>query len=405
LSKFKSFSIIEHIYLGLFVWFFAFIINTLFSIVNPEDAAPYTYLLATISGLIFLIKRSPKQRFGPNIVIFIITVLLMLDESAYGTEVFNIEPIYWKRYDYYVYDLHNLIKGLFEILNFELNRADWDFGMFDRFMKMDIVIIGLLLLYLIIYRLWIRKKTEKDQIQQIAINLASIFLIGYAFFSIYQMMSLPADPKNVWLFGYSKKRIILLISICIYIGFLVAIYFNMINSKMKIIRFLTHIMDSSGPKILMWVSLGLGLLIIAIYQFILPFTPFPDYKAVFPRMTPFVYLIAVSLAFLSFVLINWDGIFIRPLSSYKNRFLYFLKRYPGYIYLGFVVIQIFISTLIDQHLISLEFIVWKLNKWSLSIWVEESFEMIASFELVLAGATYRFNNFSSIEGVQNEKDE
>jgi hypothetical protein len=374
--------------------------------VNPEDAAPYTYLLATISGLIFLIYRSPKQHFGPNIVIFIITVLLMLDESAYGTEVFNIEPIYWKRYNYYIYDLHNLIKGLLEILNFELKRADWDFGLFDRFMKMDIVIIGLLLLYLIIYRLWIRKKTETDQIRQIAIDLASIFLIGYAFYSIYQLMSLPADPKNVWLFGYSKNRILLFISICIYIGYLVAIYFNVVNSKMKLIQFFTHIMESTGPKILMGLSLGLGLLMITIYQFMLPFSPFPDYKAVFPRITPLVYLIAVSITFLSFVLINWDGIFNRPLSSYKNTLLNFFRRYPGYIYLGFVVIQIFISILIDQNLISIEFIVWKLNgigHWG--IWVEESFEMIASFELVVAGATYRFNNFSSIEGVQMEKDE
>ena len=116
------------------MWFFAFIINTLFLFrVHPEDSAPYTYLFATISGLIFLIYRSPKQRSGPNIVIFIITVLLMLDESAYGTEVFNIEPIYWTRYNYNVYDLHNFFPGLLEILNFELIRADWDFGMFDRY--------------------------------------------------------------------------------------------------------------------------------------------------------------------------------------------------------------------------------------------------------------------------------
>ncbi len=383
------------------MWFFAFIIITFFLFkVHPEDAAPYTYFLATISGFIFLINRSPKQHSGPNIVIFIITVLLMLDESAYGTEVFNIEPIYWKRYNYYVFDLHNFFPGLLEILNFELNRADWDFGMFDRFMKMDIVIIGLLLPYLIIYRLRIKKKTETDQIRQIAIDLASIFLIGYAFFSIYQIMSLPADPKNMWLFGYSKNRIILFILICIYIGFLVAIYFNVINSKKKIIQFLKHIMDSTGPKILMWLSLGLGLLIITIYQFILPFSPFPDYKALFPRMTPLVNLIAVSLTFLCFILINWDGIFSRSLSSYKKTLSYFFRRYPGYIYLGFVVIQIFISILIDQDQIPLEFMVWKLKgigHWG--IWVEESFEMIASFELIVAGATYRYNKFSSIEGV------
>ena len=56
MSKFKSFTIVEHIYLGFFVWIFVFLLNTLFLFkVHPEDSAPFTYLLATISGFIFLI--------------------------------------------------------------------------------------------------------------------------------------------------------------------------------------------------------------------------------------------------------------------------------------------------------------------------------------------------------------
>ena len=235
--------------------------------------------------------------------------------------------------------------------------------------------------------------------REIAMSWVSIFLIGYALYSIYQIMSLPADPKNIWLFGYSKNRIALLILICLYSGFLVAIYFNVINCKLKIIRFLTHIMNSTGPKILMSLFLSLGLLLIAIYQFMLPFSPFPDYKAVFPRLTPMVYLIAVSLMFISFVLINWDGIFFRPSSNYKNNLLYFFRRYPGYIYLGFVVIQLFISLLIDQNIISLEFIVWNLlGDIHRGFRVEENFELIASFELIVAGVTFRFNNFSTLDG-------
>ena len=398
LVQFKNFSIIKHIYFGWFVWIFVFLILLLFK-VNSDHIAPYTYLIAAISGLIFLIYRSPRQHSGPNILIFIITVLLLLDESAFGAEVFEIKPIYWKRYNYEVYDIHNLIKGLFEILIMELKKADWDFEMFSQFIKMDIVIVGLLFLYLIICRLRIKEKTGTDQRRGIAISLASIFLIGYALFTIYQIISLPTDPKNVWLFGYSKLRIILLILICIYIAFLASINFKVIKSNLNVFMLLTRFMESNGLKFLIWLSLGLGFLFIAIFQLILPFTPFPDYKAVVPRVTPMVYLFTISITFLSFVLINWDGIFFRPSSNYKNNLLYFFRRYPGYIYLGFVVIQLFISLLIDQNIISLEFIVWNLlGDIHRGFRVEENFELIASFELIVAGVTFRFNNFSTLDG-------
>ena len=357
---------------------------------NAENAAQYTYFLASISCFIFLITRSPKQHFWPNLIIFVLTVLLFLDEIAYGTETFNVKPYYWEKYNYTFHDLHNLITGLWEILNLELVEAEWDYAMFAQFLKMDLVVLGLLLLYWIVCRLRVSEKTETEQMRTTIIRWAALFLMGYALFSMYEILSLPADPKNIWLFGYSKSRILLAIFISLYIVFLGFIYFNITNSRQKMLRFANHLMNHKWIKIWTGVFLSLGLLVIAIYQFVLPFTPFPDYKAVFPRVTPIIYLMAISLTFSSFIWINWDGIFFRSLSSYKQSLADFLKRYPGYIYLGFAIVQILISTLIDKGYVSSEFI-----DWNLLVWVEESFELIASLELGIAGVTFRYNHFSS----------
>ncbi|MBX3048998.1 MAG: hypothetical protein KIT46_01700 [Anaerolineales bacterium] len=368
-----------------------FSLYTLFAdrLPHPEDISPFVYAIALLVCLLAWLKlpKGRKWLYGP---IVLLCLLALLDESGYGSEVFDIQPFYSTRYNTEVRDLHNAFGLGQELLSLWLAEKNWQAAEFMKFLFLD----GALILggFLFAWGLQLSKETERQD-RIVRWTPTGWLLLGLA--AAGWLLALPADERTAVWGGYSIARLSTIAGILLAsaLPLCLARRTGWQPLKAKLAAWLT---GRRGQQVALWAA-ALVLAGLA-YQVQATFVFLPDAQVRLARVTPVAMwlLAAAGLAWLS--IMAWRGHFRRSLGAWLRDALNWLESEPAYFYAGFALALILVAQLIDREVIPL-------NQWIppaehiplWGLWTEEVFEMLGAVFFFLAGRHFKTINDSSKE--------
>lgn len=360
------------------------------SLPSPEMLSPFAYLLAF--GVLFRaylrVDRSKDTRL--HFLIMALCGFAFLDEISYGVEPGFVQPIYVEKYNVYIYDLHNLIGLVIELVQIFLSENRWNSGLFSRFLQMDSLAIALSLVYLFS----LRRNLQTKQLTSRILKQLTTFLFIAGLLSIVSLASLPADPKNAWLLSYSRSRIAMMTGIFVLSAtpMLVLGYLRKVRGGAKSLHSRLDAVFST-KKILRRLTLGSIVATFAalIYQFSTPFVLYPDQKTIIERVNPMMAWILFSFLLLLTAVQAWKGKLTRPLRGYTEPIRIYLQNNPALIYALFAIILVVVAQVNDKGwvLIGELFAFPDSGVLDWGWWTEEVFEFTAALEFYAASLFYR----------------
>jgi hypothetical protein len=375
----------RHVFTFLLILVISFALFTLFPSIfpHPEDFSPYAYVVAFLVCLeIWFLLKTPKRKWL-LIPVLIVCFLALLDETGYGSEVMDIPPFYSESLHTEIRDLHNLIGIVGELASKALDEAHWNGSLFVSFLTVDLLLILGALVFGWFNRL---NKKSKFETQERAAWLTSTswFICGLC--TTIFLISLPQDPKNAFLFGFSLVRLASLVFIMMF-SFVPLIYLAISKNNKSIQRSLENQVNKS-ISIIVKLSFLIILGVLA-YQFYVPFVFLPDQLIKLERLTPLIMWLLAIAWFALMATMAWRGGLRVPLTEIFRRVMSFLSREPSYFYAGAAVLLILVAQLIDQDIIPLNAMIrtpgFHVKLWGL--WTEETFEMNGAF-MFIAAACY-----------------
>ncbi|MCW5878339.1 MAG: hypothetical protein KIS80_05675 [Anaerolineales bacterium] len=369
----------------------SFSLYTLFAdrLPHPEDISPFLYALALVVCLLpwFKLPKARKWLYGPIVVL---CLLALLDESGYGSEVFDIQPFYSTRYNTEVRDLHNAFGLGQELLSLWLAEKNWQAAEFIKFLLLD----GALILGGFLFAWGLRLSKDKERQDRIVRwTPAGWLLLGLV--AAGWLLVLPADERLAVWGGYSLARLSTIAGILLASALPLWLARRAGWQPLKA-RLAVWLAGRGGQLAARWAA---GLVLVGLaYQVQATFVFLPDEQVRLARVTPAAMwlLAAAGLAWLS--LMAWRGHFRRSLGAWLQDALNWLESEPAYFYAGFAVLLILVAQLIDRELIPL-------NQWIRptehiplwGLWTEEVFEMLGAVFFLLAGWRFKTTNDSSKE--------
>lgn len=340
------------------------------SLPAPEPMSPPTYLVATIlCALVLLLLR--RKQLWTYLPIPLISLFAFLEESSYGVESGAVQPLTWERHNVPVYDLHNFVGVLNEVIQIELADAGWHFELGGQLLLTVLAILVVWLLFIGLY--WLLAKRAKA-----LPNLHLGFFLALSLFGIVYLLSLPADAKGSLLLGYSATRLLLVGGLLA--GGLLPLWLwrqpwfaGWLTSKAITRRLL--------PAAL-WLAALAGLAFVAWA----PLDSAPDKVVLVQRLAaPLLWLLAAS-GVTGLVLLAASGRLTR-LGNWLDRFRKtFFQTHPAYIYVVAAVLIIVFAQAMDRYLISFKDNISMLHPtgedWD--YWIEETLELCGAYLFLAA---------------------
>lgn len=387
----KRHSFLWHFGLAFLILVLSYTLFTLFEpayLPHPEDFSPFPDILAVLLLLIACVKMGKQPHRWAYWGLLVVAILAFLDEIGYGTELFPSwhSFFYLPQYHIEIHDLHNLIHFGVQLARIGLESQHWNTAQYTYFLLFDVtlLLLGLVFLWLLRFRLANTKETNR-QTRLVLMTAASAAILGVA--ATVYLFSLPADPKNAFLFGHSLLRLasaamILLLSL-LPIAFLAF-------KRQRVHKGISAWFKTSGfarqLPALLFVLILLGL----VYQFFVPFVFLPDQVARFERLTPLVMWALAEVFLFWLALMAWNGHYRTPYFELWRRFFGFLAREPAFFYAAFGVFLIIAAQANDWGLVPISQWIqtpnFHVKDWGL--WTEETFEMTTGLEFIAAWAFF-----------------
>lgn len=376
-----------HIGIALALCMFGFLILVFFPrlLPNLDTSGALLFLGAFLIGITRLFRIKSRRARWILLVLPVISLIAFLDEISYGAEFLDIQTLHWDRYNIDVYDLHNLIGYLIEIIGSS--------ALFQRKFQIDalrhfLLIDGLILILVFAFVAILRYRSSQKGNSALRCRLVYLFLClsiiaGTATFA--KVLSIPPDPKNAWLFGYSKTRIVTMggaLAVLLVLLFFV-IYLGLRSDYRRCaLERLDNFMQGKWGKIIRTAA-SIGIVIGLSYQVVFSFNPFPDYRDFFNRLTPLLaWMLAESILLLLFIQ-GWRGRLTHPLGFYGRPVANFFSNYPAYVYLLVAIGLMVFAQLLDQAYLVLPPSITALTHNSYGP-IEELSEFMASVLLFLS---------------------
>jgi len=381
----KNISLRQHIGLAFLILIVSYVLFTLLHpaiLPHPEDFSPWAYVVAFLF-LVVACLRLPQRRGNWRYwFVLLLCTLALLDETGYGVEIFGWPPLYLPQYHLEIHDLHNLINLAAQLASQRLDALRWNGAQFFLFLVLDAALLLLASFFLVSVRFRMARAKESAWQARILVFTSAFAAALGAIATIY-LFTLPADPKNAFIFGHSLAR-------------LVSAAFILVPSllPLALLTFKRAQFQKSGvqwrkksrfaaelPSIL-FVSMLLAL----IYQLYVPFVFLPDQIARFERVTPLVLWLLAELIILWLAAMLWAGHLRKTFIELWRGFVAALAHEPVFFYAAFAVLLIAIAQLIDTGIIPLNDWIktpnFHVQLWGL--WTEETFEMTAAYEFLAA---------------------
>ena len=357
-----------------------------FQLPAPEPFSPWVYLTAAGICLIALIRL---RKSGRTILLFIPLFLLcvfgFLEETSYGVESGTVQPIYSQTYHVEVYDIHNFLPVLEQIFNRDLQQADWNFLMSAQFFRADgAIFVGVILFCLAAQ--WITRNEKPADISKRVFQLTSLALILSTLLVVIWLISLPADLKNSFLFGFSATRMAVIAGLLtLGVGVPVIGWFSGTHTK-NVIQKISNRLSSRKVRVVTTAVLGIALISAIAYQLWAPLVTHTGQIAVLERVSPVILWVTANLTLFLIALAAWNGGLQRFFTRLVNGIKTFFADNPAYIYAIFSIAIVGFAQLMDQGLVSLAKYIHFQNPWGeeWDYWLEETFEMTGAFELLTA---------------------
>jgi hypothetical protein len=378
----KTRSLWRHLWTVLSIVIVSYVLFTFFPSIfpHPEDFSNYSEIVAFITVIVVLMMiRDGKRRWFLLPIVFI-CLLALLDEIGYGSEVNLVKPFYSQSLHTEIRDLHNLITIAMDLGSQALEKAHWNTSLFADFLFVDGILLmgGLFFGWLLRFRI----PNSEEKIHNRILWLTALFWLISGFATAGYLLSLPQDPKNAFLFGHSITRLLSLV-----VTFLLSIApIAILMSKRNSPGFINSLSNWFRKHLRAISFSGIILMLAIFYQFYVPFIFLPDQLVLLERVTSLVLWMLAITWFTLLCVQSWRGDLREPISDFFIRFLNFLRHEPAYFYMISAVFLILIAQLIDKDVIPLNSLIqapkFHINLWGL--WTEETFEMNASFLLLVA---------------------
>lgn len=384
-NSMKKLSFPQHIGLAFLILVISYVLFTLLHpaiLPHPEDFSPWAYVVAFLFILVACF-RLPKQRGNWRYwFVLLLCTLALLDETGYGVEIFGWPPLYLPQYHLEIHDLHNLFNLGVQLASQQLDALHWNGGQFFAFGALDAALLMLAGLFLVAVRFGMARAKESAWQARI-LRLGSVFAAALGVVAALYLFTLPADPKNAFLFGHSLAR-------------LASAAFILVPSLLPL-TFLTFKRSQFQKSIAQWHKkshfaaefpsiLFVLMLLALVYQLVVPFVFLPDEIARFERITPLVLWLLAELFILWLAAMLWAGYFRKAFTDLFRDTVAALARQPAFVYAAFAILLIGIAQLIDTGIIPLNDWIktpnFHVQLWGL--WTEETFEMTAAYEFLAA---------------------
>jgi len=118
---------LKHLGLALALVPGVYVLYTVFrgSLSSPDVLSPFAYLIAFIASLFSYLRLENRKNSGFSLFVLVLCGLAFMDEISYGVELGLVNPIYVEKYNVYIYDLHNLIGLVIELIQIFLRENNW----------------------------------------------------------------------------------------------------------------------------------------------------------------------------------------------------------------------------------------------------------------------------------------
>jgi MFS family permease len=355
------------------------------TIPHPEDMSPAVYLVATAALLFACLRLWPgstrRQKWTYGLILLLCSIAF-LDEIGWGVEVFGFTPYFSTKYNVRVYDLHSWASIFIEMGILQLQAMRWDAAVFRSFLNLNtaLVLAGALFVAFALRGDRLKEKRRQAYLLKLAAWLA--FALGLL--AIAYLLSLPQDPANAWLFGYSLNRLGSMLFILVLSAAPLALLRWQPASAQKRVAAL---LEARASRSLLYTLLALLLIAGIAYQLYVAFAFLPDVIVRLERVTPLV-IWAMALVWLFMLTaLLWRRTFSQRLFPWLGNTLSALAKNPAFIYAVYAVLLIALAQIIDKGWIDLNNSAY-LNRvdatqdWS--VWIEENFETIAGLEFAAA---------------------
>jgi len=323
--------------------------------------------------------------------LLLLSVFGFLEETSYGVESGTVQPIYSQTYHVEVYDIHNFLPVIEQIFNRDLQQADWNFLMSAQFFRADGTIIMGVALFCLTAQ-WLTRREKPADIPNRVFQLTALALILFTLLAVIWLISLPADLKNNFLFGFSLTRLATIAGLLI-LGVMVPVFAMLSGTRTNnIIQKIGSQLSSKKVRVVTSAILGIALIIAIAYQFWAPLVTHTGQIAVLERVNPVILWVTANLMLLLIALAAWNGALQGFFTRLGNRIKTFFADNPAYIYAIFCVVIVGFAQLMDQGFISMAEYIHFQNPWGeeWNYWLEETFEMTGAFELVAASLLLLF---------------
>ena len=353
---------------------------------TPETLSPWVYLTAAVLCLIglILLRKSGRALFL-YIPLFLLSIFGFLEETSYGVESGTFQPIYSQDYHVEIYDVHNLLPVIEQILSQDMQKAGWNFSMTVQFLRADGIIIMGLMLFCVAAQ-WFSRREKPADIPRRVFQLASLAVIAFTLIAVIWLISLPADLKNKFLFGFSLTRLATIVGLLI-LGVVVPVFGLLSRARTNnAIQKINYLLSSRKVRVTGTTILGFALIVAIAYQLWAPSTIYTGQIAVLERVNPLILWVTAILMLFLIALASRKGALQSFFARLGNGLKTFFSNNPAYIYAVFCILIVGFAQLMDQNFVSLTQYIRFPNPWGeeWNYWIEETFEMTGAFELIVA---------------------
>ncbi len=394
----KKFPILKHLGIAILIWVVFFVVITPFpeNMPHPEDFSPTVWFFAIGMTFYLLAQTGDRRLFWRYLPIPLLAILGFLEEIAWGVELNLVQPAYLEQFDLTVYVAHNFVPAITRIFLKNIGAEQWHSALFSEFLVIDALAIAVVAALLAASRFG-TKTWGAVKFRERVLTMGAWLFIVPSLFALWQLLSLPVDPKNAILFGYSLSRLVPITSFAILAiaGLFFATKVRNKTVRARSARLIERLSKSSAIAI----SLLFVFIAALVFQLIAPLDPPPDRVVQFERLLPLVgWALAVS-ALLLLVLRAWRGGLRKPLIEYFTPFRDFFVNNPAYIYAVFAIGLLLFAQGIDKALIPLNKYIVTPNFWvpNWELWIEEMSELVAAVELVAGAFFFPYPPYPSLQ--------
>ncbi|MEX1071473.1 MAG: hypothetical protein WEC37_02505 [Anaerolineales bacterium] len=398
----KKNPILKHLGIAILIWVIALVIITPFpeNMPHPEDFSPTAWLFAIGMTFYLLSTTGDRRAFWRFLPIPIIAILGFLEEIAWGVELNLIQPIYLEQFDLTVYDAHNFVPAITRIFLKNIGAEQWHSELFDEFLRIDMLAFLVGLTFIVALRIG-TKKLNANEWRAHILQIGSWMLVLPSTFALWQLLSLPVDPKNAFLFGFSVERLLPIVGFIVLALASAVFAVQMTNpsartSAAEVIE--GSVITEDRPR---KIGIFLSAIFVAVilFQFIAPLDPPPDRVVLFERIIPLVGWLFAVTCFLLLAISAWKGGLRKRVIDYFLPIPRFFIKNPPYIYTFFAIGLILFAQGIDKAYIPLNKYIVTPNFWvpNWELWIEELSEMVAAVELVAAAFYFPYPPYPSLQ--------